>query len=138
MSRSWNSVVHELRYEDYLSDHERDELLFRVLSGPHIEAFFGVPEYIVFPTMLTSPVFDSKSWGTGLKSFTPALPSLYQTCDLVCWLIVTLGLTPERDRKQLLGVLHELAGLTHGAIQHDLPVVLQRSRGVFQGIPALL
>ena len=34
MSRSWNAVVHELRWEDYLSDHERDELLFPVLAAP--------------------------------------------------------------------------------------------------------
>ena len=74
--------MHTLRAGDHLSDVERDDLLFSVLRGPQCEAFFGVPEYVVFPTMLTSPVFDHKAWGSDLSCFAPAKPTLLQTCDL--------------------------------------------------------
>ena len=118
MSRSWNAVVNGFREVDHLSDVESD-LLFSVLRGDEIEAFFGAPEYIIFPTMITSPVFDHKSWGSDLSLFAPAKPALLQTCDLICWLLVALGLTPEADRIKLRGVLHELAHLAFEAVRHD-------------------
>ena len=40
MSRSWNSVVTELRYEDYLSDQEKDDLVFlQEVSGAFVADF---------------------------------------------------------------------------------------------------
>ena len=52
----WNEIVRELRHGDLLSNAEKKELLFYSLGRGQVDAFFGV-EYIIFPTMLTGPVF---------------------------------------------------------------------------------
>ena len=51
------------------------------------------------------------------RRFEPAEMALEQTCDLVCWLLVALGLTADSERDRLRDVLHELAHLiepSHG------------------------
>ena len=118
MARTWNAVVHVLRDGDHLTDNERNELLFFALEGEQCESFFGVPEYVIFPTMLSSPVFDSKSWEQNLAHFPAALPALQQTCDLVVWLLECIGLTHESDRLEVRSVIVELARLTGRAIRH--------------------
>ena len=52
-------MIEAMRDADCLSNAERDELLFFWLSGTDSEAIFGVPEYVIFPTFITSPVFTS-------------------------------------------------------------------------------
>ena len=49
-ARAWNELVFSLRSTDFLSNVERDELVFEVLderSG--CEAFFGTAEYVLCP-----------------------------------------------------------------------------------------
>ena len=89
MSRSWN-VVNGLREVDHLSGVERMISIRRVKATR--STFFGAPEYIIFPTMITS-VFDHKSRRVS-SLFAPAKPALLQTCDLICWLLV-VGAYPE-------------------------------------------
>ena len=38
--------------------YSQDELLFVELRGPEVEQAFGAEAYVLFPTMLTSPVFS--------------------------------------------------------------------------------
>ena len=47
-----------LRKSDLLSTNEHDELLFVELRGPQVMQAFGAEVYVLFPTMLTSPVFS--------------------------------------------------------------------------------
>ena len=126
MSRSWNEIVMSLRDCDLLTDAERDDMLFSSLQGQQVQEFFGVPEYIIFPTMISSPVFDSKAWTSELRHFRPAEPSMQQSCDLVCWLLVALGLTDAKDRDLLRDVLYELAHLTQGSMRHE-PIAMTAS-----------
>ena len=55
---AWNSIVKALRKSDLLSTNEHDELLFVELRGPQVMQAFGAEVYVLFPTMLTSPVFS--------------------------------------------------------------------------------
>lgn len=44
------------------------QLLFFMLREPEHASFFGTCEYLVFPTMLTAPVFQPHVWRRGLFS----------------------------------------------------------------------
>ena len=130
-ARSWNEIVISLRGCDLLTHAEHDEMLFASLRGTGHEqacgkgaqSFFNVPEYLIFPTMISSPVFDSKAWKGSLMSFPMAAPALRQACDLLCWLLVALGLTRWQHREQLRDVLHELASLTQQALAREPNVI---------------
>ena len=60
-ARAWNSIISTLRDSDALSNAERDELLFFWLDGADSEAFFDVPEYVLFPTFVTSLVLTQNA-----------------------------------------------------------------------------
>ena len=126
-ARSWNEIVISLRGCDLLTHAEHDEMLFASLRGTGHEqgaqSFFNVPEYLIFPTMISSPVFDSKAWKGSLMSFPMAAPALRQACDLLCWLLVALGLTHWQHREQLRDVLHELASLAQQALAREPNVI---------------
>lgn len=113
-ARAWNELVFSLRSTDFLSDVERDELVFEFLGeGSGCEAFFGTAEYVLYPTMLTSPVFTAAAWQP--RRSTTAYPSftrtLLQTRDLLVWLCVKLGLVATERRRELMEVLTGLAQL---------------------------
>ncbi|KAL3933695.1 MAG: hypothetical protein SGPRY_000170 [Prymnesium sp.] len=131
-ARVWNELVRNLRARDLLSDLEQDELLFFVLREPEHVNFFGTPEYLVFPSMLTAPVFYTPLWRHGLSVNYPhsqrtllqvrfqPFPELacrqeesFESCaqmrDLIAWLLVSLGLVDEKKKYSLLATL---AGLT--------------------------
>ena len=105
--RAWNEIVISLRDGDLLSDAEVANLCFRFLAD---EPVFGVPEYVVYPSMLTSPVFTllvaRGVFGTSYPSFAR---TLRQTRDLTVWLLVTLGAVRMGERQQLVTTLSELA-----------------------------
>ncbi|KAL3933773.1 MAG: hypothetical protein SGPRY_000137 [Prymnesium sp.] len=100
-ARVWNEIVRNLRERDLLSNLERDELLFFMLREPEHAAFFGTPEYIVFPSMMTAPVFYTSLWRHGLS-----------VRDLLAWLLISLGLVEEGKRATLVATLAGLAKQT--------------------------
>ena len=81
--RAWNEICRTLRASDLISDSELDDLLFRFIGGREAcEDFFGVPEYVLFPAMLTSPLFCAKVWRRDLGAYAFATPALRQTAAL--------------------------------------------------------
>ena len=59
---------------------------------PQVDAFFGVPEYIIFPTMLTGPVFFTPVLEGGFHDFPSFERTYHQLRDLLCFVAATLGL----------------------------------------------
>ena len=59
-ARAWNAVIKSLRQRDLLSDEERSALSFAPLYGKTVKDFLGGDSdtYMLFPTMLTAPVFS--------------------------------------------------------------------------------
>ena len=113
-ARAWNEIVYSLRARDQMSNAERDDLLFVSLSRPEHRSFFGVPEYLIFPSMMSAPVFYSRLWHRGLSHMYPHTTRVVlQTRDLTCWLLVALGITSEDQKAELLDVSTHL--LEHAA-----------------------
>ena len=105
--RAWNEIVISLRDGDLLSDAEVTNLCFRFLAD---EPTFGVPEYVIYPSMLTSPVFTLLvARGVFRTSYPSFARTLRQTRDLTVWLLVTLGAVRMGERQQLVSALSELA-----------------------------
>ena len=84
--------MHDLRGRDFLSNTETKELLFNSLGGEQCVAFFGVPEYIIFPTMLTGPVFCTKVLTNSYHDYPSFERTHAQTRDLLCFLAAALGM----------------------------------------------
>ncbi|KAL1498897.1 hypothetical protein AB1Y20_013419 [Prymnesium parvum] len=104
--RVWNEIIHNMRERDYLSNSERDELIFFALREPEHVAVFGTPEYLVFPTMLTAPVFDTHPWNRGhFTRYQHTVRTMLQTRDLFAWLLITLGVVEKRELGPLLNAL---------------------------------
>ena len=138
-ARAWNEIMASLRFTDVLSNVERDELVFSFISGADCEDFFGTSEYaadlpqrpppthtltttstalfpvfhryVLFPTMLTSPVFTATVWQQGKRAYPSFERTLMQTRDLMVWLCVKLGLIEMESRHELMQVFTGLAGL---------------------------
>ena len=108
---AWNELVCSLRYNDQISNTERDELLFGFVTGTDVEDFFGVPEYVLFPTMLTSPVFTATVWQQGKRAYPSFERTMLQARDLLVWLCVKLGLIAMEQRQELMVVLTGLADI---------------------------
>ena len=94
---AWNSIVKALRTSDLLSTNEQDELLFVELRGKQVEQAFGVEVYVLFPAMLTSPVFSRRIWEQRTSSYPSVVRSLLQTRDLLWFLLLQLGLVRLAD-----------------------------------------
>ena len=101
----------QLRFNDNLSNEERDELLFPLLSGRDCEAFFDVPEYVIFPTMLTAPALAPSAWQHGKRAYASFERSLLQMRDLVVWLLVQLGIVTMDEKMHVLDILTKMARL---------------------------
>ena len=101
---AWNSIVSCLRTSDLLSNLERDELLFEPLREPLVREAFGVDSYVLFPTMLTSPVFSKHIWEQRQSSFPSVVRTLLQARDCTWYLLVQLNLVGERDQPPDAGV----------------------------------
>jgi len=105
--RAWNEIVISLRDGDLLSDAEVTNLCFRFLAD---ETTFGVPEYVIYPSMLSSPVFTLLvARGVFRTSYPSFARTLRQTRDLTVWLLITLGAVRVGERQQLVSALSELA-----------------------------
>jgi len=85
--------------------------VFSFVEGADCEEFFGTPEYVLFPTMLTSPVFTATVWQHGKRAYPSFERTLLQTRDLMVWLCVKLGLIEMEDRHELMEVMTGLANL---------------------------
>ena len=107
-ARAWNEMVLQLRFND---NEERDELLFPLLSGRDCEAFFDVPEYVIFPTMLTAPALAPSAWQHGKRAYASFERSLLQMRDLVVWLLVQLGIVTMDEKMHVLDILTKMARL---------------------------
>ena len=101
----------QLRFNDNLSNEERDELLFPLLSGRDCEAFFDVPEYVIFPTMLTAPALAPSAWQHGKRAYASFERSLLQMRDLVVWLLVQLGIVTMDQKMHVLDIITKMARL---------------------------
>ena len=110
-ARAWNEMVLQLRFNDNLSNEERDELLFPLLSGRDCEAFFDVPEYVIFPPMLTAPALAPSAWQHGKRAYASFERSLLQMRDLVVWLLVQLGIVTMDEKMHVLDILTKMARL---------------------------
>ena len=108
-ARMWNTIVRSLRARDLLSNAERDELLFFSLREIEHVAFFGCPEYLVFPAMLASPLFYAKLWHRRLLGLYPhTLRSALQTRDLAVFLLVTLDVVPASQKATMCAVVNRM------------------------------
>ena len=76
--RAWNEIVISLRDGDMLSDAEVANLCFRFLADAPV---FGVPEYVVYPSMLTSPVFTLLVARGVFRTPRPSNPAARPGCD---------------------------------------------------------
>ena len=109
---AWNDAQRTLRASDLISDSELDDLLFRFIGGREAcEDFFGVPEYVIYPTMVSSTVFTTQvvrgQYSTSYPSFSR---TLRQARDLGVWLRRRqLGLVERSVRQELLLTLTKLA-----------------------------
>lgn len=114
-SRVWNEVVKSLRLRDLLSDDEVNLLSFRELSGRTSESFFG-SRYVIFPTMLTGPLFSNIGIQRNEKMrFEFASAVVSQTIDLCTFIsICVLDIVDSTNRvhfSELLKSLTELVSL---------------------------
>jgi len=108
----WNQVVHKLREGDLLSDKERDELLFVILDpqGPYKDFWGpGRQHYVIYPCLLTSPVFCSTALDSGASLYHPRRQVMEQMRDLTVWFLVTIGVTKYDKRSQLSEMLTQMA-----------------------------
>ena len=125
-SRAWNAIVTSLRESDYISNDEFDELLFdSIIEEDDVDGqggFFDVPEYVIFPTFVTSPVLtaDAVSLQQGARTLrnlrgNHSYPSfertLQQTRDLLLWVFVRLGVIPMQTRMMVMSSVSELVAL---------------------------
>ena len=110
-ARAWNSIIHDLRDRDHLSNTERDDLSFTILKGRDVEQIFDAPEYVVLPPMMTSPVFSISSLNTGrMDEYTSFDRTLVQTKDLLCVVLVeVLGVVRPKDMHTLMKLVVDLA-----------------------------
>ena len=70
------------------------QLLFSWITGAECNEFFGVPEYVIFPPMITSPVFLATVWRNGKRVYSSFEKTLLQTRDLAVWLAMQMRLVP--------------------------------------------
>ena len=121
-ARAWNAIVIALRDADQLSNVERSELLFGHITGDDASKFFGVPEYVIFPTFVTSPVLTAgaiplqaraRAWQFGSTQFAdPAVTrTLIQTRDLLLFLAVKIGVVSHESREAAMVAMDNLAAL---------------------------
>ncbi|KAL1498898.1 hypothetical protein AB1Y20_013420 [Prymnesium parvum] len=80
---AWNGIITSLRARDFLSNSERDDLLFDSLSSPESEAHFGFPVYTTLPSMLSTPLFAVLSRTVrGVMAYAEALRLLARIEDV--------------------------------------------------------
>jgi len=107
---AWNHILRDLRSSDLLSNNEFEDLKFNFLSGPKQQSIFGVTEYVIFPVMLTSPALCSAAVsGSLLHNYPSFQRTLLQLRDLLCWLLLQLGMLSEDETGDFLRVLTALA-----------------------------
>ena len=70
----------------------RRQLLFYSIGGAQGDAFFGVPEYVVFPTMLTGPAFFTSVLEGGFHDYPSFERTYHQLRDLLAFVGASLGL----------------------------------------------
>ena len=115
---AWNRLVLSLRRADLLSNSEQAELLFEPQADPQCREAFGVDSYVLFPTMITSPVFATALWEQRTSSYPSVIRTFLQTRDCMWYLLVQLNLVGERDqppepelRRRFLSTVTRLAEL---------------------------
>ena len=87
---AWNQIIATLRRNDYLSDTERDELRFEVLTGHgETQLALGCDAYVVLPTMCMSPIFQAGFWKRA-SNYPSTLRSMLQVRDLMWSLLVQM------------------------------------------------
>jgi 1,3-beta-glucan synthase len=114
-ARAWNAVVKSLRKRDLLSDEERSALAFAPLYGKTVKAFFGgdCESYVLFPTMLTAPVF-AKAGAERNASMKYALLGavLSQMIDVSAFLFVCIfGIVDATKRAEFCTLLKSASDL---------------------------
>ena len=90
---------------------------------------FQVPEYVILPTFVTSPVLAlphavplqhgaraAALWGRGEHSYASFARTMHQTRDLLLWLLVQLGMVALGDRQQLLALFDKVCARGHGHV----------------------
>jgi hypothetical protein len=109
-AKAWNEVVMSLRDRDLLSDEELSLLLFARLKGDAVDSFFGnAPEqggancYLLFPAMLSAPVFSKAGASRNVNMTYSMLPAVFaQTADSFTFLFVAvLGLAPPTAKESV-------------------------------------
>ena len=112
VGRAWTAIVDSLRSRDLLSSREAAELRFGAVRGSLARSFFGVPEYTLMPTFLTSPLFALSLWRTGSDARYKLLaPGLVQCRDVAVLLLVQIGVVEQPEAPELSLVLSHLAAL---------------------------
>jgi len=108
--RVWNELIFNLRARDFLSNTERDELIFVPLREPEHVDFFGTVEYQVFPAMLSSAVFYHRLWRYKMwPNYPHAVRTLVQMRDLFSFLLIALGFVDFNHRTVLLQAFTTIA-----------------------------
>ena len=117
----WNEIVRDLRHGDFLSNSERKELLFYSLGGEQCERFFGVPEYVIFPTMLTGPVFHTTVLKGGFHDF-PSFERTYeQLRDLLLYMGANLGMISQTQLPSVLKACNQIGERLARKMRHGWP-----------------
>ena len=88
----------------HITLHTHMHTLHTLASGPEAEAIFGVPEYVILPTFITSPVFTraavrlqqgtgygAAGWRAEHRAYNSMPRTMQQTRDLLIWLLASLG-----------------------------------------------
>ncbi|KAL3933383.1 MAG: hypothetical protein SGPRY_000300 [Prymnesium sp.] len=113
----WNTIVESLRKRDLLSNSEHDELIFASLDLPDHTLFFGVPQFMVLPAMVSAPIFAASRGKSVISpsdtSYAAFQPALLQLRDLNIYLLVSMGLIKFDDRKKMRALLSNLMQSAH-------------------------
>ena len=119
-SRAWNEVVKSLRDRDLVSDEEVSLLVFRRLRGAAIDSFFagapargGAGAYLMFPAMVTAPVFSKHGASRNVNmDYEMSRSVVNQTVDLLTFVLVSiLGVCDGEYRAELADTLKATADL---------------------------
>jgi hypothetical protein len=92
-----------------------------MISPLQVERFFGVPEYLIFPTMISSPVFTDKVLQDGAYEYPSFKRTYIQLRDLLIFLAATLGLVAGAQLSAILTATEDLGELLGRQLRRAWP-----------------
>ena len=83
-----------------------------------MQAFFGVAEYVIFPTMLTSPVFCTKMLLEGKSEYPSFERTVEQMRDLLCYVCALLGMLHSSLLTDVVDALNDVGDMLRTEMEH--------------------